>query len=150
VLLIALLLAVTPLFLPKVTAQTATSSAISSAQDTINTCYKAAQEAEAAGANITSLQDTLNAAGTLLSKAEFASSQGDSGSANNYAQQAQNTLANFVSEANSLRDTAAKQTQTSFLFNVVGSIVGTFAVAGGSIGLWIYLKRKKPSGVDNK
>jgi hypothetical protein len=125
-------------------AQTGASGAISSAQNMLNTCYEAAKEAEAAGANITALQDTLNTAGLLLSKAELAISQSDFASANSYAQQAQSTLSNFVSEANSLKDTASQQVQMSFLINVVGSIAGTFAVIGGSIALWIFLKKGTP------
>jgi hypothetical protein len=123
----------------------AQSGAIASAQSTLNTCYEAAKQAEAAGANITSLQETLNIAGAQLSKAQYAQSQGDSGSANNYAQQAQNTLSGFEAQANALRDTASRQTQTSFLINVVGSIAGTFAVIGGSIAVWFILKRKNKS-----
>jgi hypothetical protein len=126
----------------------AQSGAIDSAQNTLNTCYEAAKQAEAAGANITRLQDTLNIAGTQLSKAQYAQSQGDSASANNYAQQAQNTLSGFEAQANALRDTASQQTQTSFLINVVGSIAGTFAVIGGSIAVWMILKRKNPSQGD--
>ena len=114
-LLTALLLVVASLPSCTVSAQTGDSGAISSAQNTLNTCYEAAKGAEAAGANITSLQDTLNTAGALLSKAELANSQNDFASANSYAQQAQSTLANFVSEANSLKDTASQQTQMSFL-----------------------------------
>ncbi len=120
----------------------AQSSAINSAQNTLNTCYEAAKQAEAAGANITSLQDTLNTAGTQLTKAQYAQSQGDTSSANTYAQQVQSTLNGFVQEANTLRDTAAQQTQTSFLINVVASIAGTFAVIGGSVAVWIIQKRK--------
>jgi hypothetical protein len=131
-----------------VSAQTGASSAISSAQNTFNTCYEAAKEAEAAGANITVLQDTLNTAGAQLSLAETSNAQGDYGSANNYAQQAQNTLSNFVSQANSLKTTASQQQQTSFLLNVVGSIAGTFAVIVGSMVVWRNLKKKNPPQVE--
>jgi hypothetical protein len=149
-LLTGLLLVVVSLPSSTVSAQTGDSGAISSAQNTLNTCYEAAKGAEAAGANITSLQDTLNTAGALLSKAELANSQNDFASANSYAQQAQSVLANFVSEANSLKDTASQQAQMSFLINVVGSIAGTFAVIGGSIAVWIYLKKKNPKQVEEQ
>ncbi len=120
----------------------AQSSAFSSEQNTLNTCFEAAKQAEAAGANITSLQDTLNTAGALLTKAQYAQSQGDSASANNYAQQAQSQLDGFVEQANALRDTASQQTQASFLINVVASIAGTVAVIVGSIAVWVIQKRK--------
>jgi hypothetical protein len=120
----------------------AQSSAIDSAQNTLNTCFEAAKQAEAAGANITALQDTLNIAGALLTKAQYVQSQGDAGSANNYAQQAQNQLNGFIEQANALRDTASQQTSTSFLVNVVASIAGTFAVIIGSAAFWIINKRK--------
>ncbi len=120
----------------------AQSSAIDSAQNTLNSCFEAAKQAEAAGANITALQDTLNTAGELLTKAQYAQSQGDAGSANNYAQQAQSQLNGFVEQANALRNTASQQTQTSFLINVVASIAGTVAVIVGSIAIWVIQKRK--------
>ncbi len=141
---IALIIAVLVAFAIIVPSQltVAQSSAISSAQNTLNTCFEAAKQAEAAGANITSLQDTLNTAGALLTKAQYAQSQGDAASANNYAQQAQSQLNGFVEQANALRETASQQTQTSFLINVVASIAGTFAVIVGSIAIWVIQKRK--------
>jgi FlaG/FlaF family flagellin (archaellin) len=128
----------------------AQSSAITSAQNTLTTCYEAAKQAEAAGANITSLQDTLNVAGEQLTKAQYAQSQGNTASANTYAQQVQNTLNGFVQQANTLRETAAQQTQTSFLINVVASIAGTFIVIVGSIAIWFIFKRKNPSQGDTE
>jgi hypothetical protein len=125
----------------------AQSGAIASAQDRLNSCYELAKQAEAAGANITALQDTLNVAGTLLSKAQHALSQGDAGGANNFAQQAQSALSGFESKANGLRDEASRQTQTSFLF-VVGSIAGTFAVIGVSTAVWTIQKRKNPRNAE--
>jgi len=144
-----LALAVTIAFLVSAIAFTpslvkAQSGAIASAQDRLNSCYEAAKQAEAAGANITVLQDTLNVAGTLLSKAQHAQSQGDAGGANNFAQQAQSALSGFESQANTLRDEASRQTQTSFLI-VIGSIAGTFAVIGVSIAVWMVKTRNKPS-----
>jgi ABC-type transport system involved in cytochrome bd biosynthesis fused ATPase/permease subunit len=133
-----------------VSAQTGASSAISSAQATLNSCFEAAKQAEASGANITALQNTLNSAGELLSQAEYANSINDYASANSYAQQSQGTLANFVSEANSLKNTASQQLQMSYLLNVVGSIAGAFAVVGGSVGVWFYLSRKNSKQAEEK
>jgi hypothetical protein len=115
---------------------------ISSAQNTIQNCYKAAKEAEAAGANITVLTNTLNEAGVLLSKAELYYSQGDFAAANNYAAQCQNKLNNFISQAENLKQTARQHENRNFLINVVGSIAGAFAILGAGLAAWVILKRK--------
>ncbi|MDR0374019.1 MAG: DUF1616 domain-containing protein [Nitrososphaerota archaeon] len=116
---------------------------ITLAQNTLNTCYSVAKEAEAAGANITSLQETLNTAGLLLSRAELSNAQSNTVLANDYAQQVQNVLADFIPHANSLRDTASQMQQTNFLLNL-GSIAGAFGVVGASLVVWFYLKTKAP------
>jgi len=141
--LIAILLFVISTFLPLVRAdQTDAAAAIASAKEQILICYQAAKEAEGAGANITALVAVLNDAGTLLSRAEFAYSVSDFGTARDLAIQSQSTLGDFVPEANTLKETATQQRNQDFLINVVGSIIGTFAVLGAGIAAWIFLKRK--------
>jgi len=141
--LIALLLFVISTFLPLARAdQTDAAAAIASAKEQILICYQAAKEAEGAGANITALVAVLNDAGTLLSRAEFAYSVSDFGTARDLAIQSQSTLGDFVPEANTLKETATQQRNQDFLINVVGSIIGTFAVLGAGIAAWIFLKRK--------
>ena len=120
-------------------------AAISSAKGQVVSCYNAAKEAEAAGANIAALAGTLNEAGLLLSKAEFAFSVGDFVGAQEYAVQSQGELAGFISDANALQAAGVAQRNQDFLVNVVGSTAGTIAVAAGSIGLWFFLKRKYPT-----
>jgi hypothetical protein len=122
--------------------QSGAAGAISNAKSQILTCYNAAKEAEAAGANITALAGALNEAGILLSKAESAFSAGDFVGAQNYAVQSQGKLASFVSNANALLIAAGAQRNQDFLINVVGSTVGTVAVIAGSVGLWFFLKKK--------
>ncbi|MCL2432436.1 DUF1616 domain-containing protein [Candidatus Bathycorpusculum sp.] len=118
---------------------------LASVQSTIKMCYTVAKEAEATGANITSLQEILNAAGSLLSKAELSNAQNDFASANDYAEQAQNLLTDFVPKANSLRDSASYQQQSRFMSNIIGLIVGASVIIGASITLWIYLSRQDPA-----
>ena len=122
----------------------AQTDSINSAKQQIVTCYNAAKEAEAAGANTTSLTFILNEAGILLSQAELANTRGDFETANNLATQSRERLANFVSEANALKETAIQQGNTAFLVNVVGSIAGTFVVIGVGIAVWFFLKKKYP------
>jgi hypothetical protein len=137
------LLFVISTFLPLAQAdQTDAAKAIASAKEQILTCYQAAKEAEEAGANITALVVVLNDAGTLLSRAEFAYSISDFDAARGLAVQCQNTLGDFVPEANTLKETATQQRNQDFLINVVGSIIGTFAVLSAGIAAWILLKRK--------
>jgi len=146
--LIALLLFIVSTFLPLAQAdQTDAATAIASAKEQILICYQAAKEAEGAGANVTALVAVLNDAGTLLSRAEFAYSVNDFDTARDLATQSQSTLGDFVSEANTLKETATQQRNQDFLINVVGSIIGTFAVIVTGIAAWIFLKRKyEPTG----
>ena len=122
--------------------QTDAATAIASAKEQILICYQAAKEAEGAGANITTLVAVLNDAGTLMSRAEFAYSVSDFDTAHDLAVQSQSTLDNFISDANILRETGTQQRSQDFLINVVGSLVGAFAVVGAGIAAWIFLKRK--------
>jgi hypothetical protein len=116
--------------------------AISSAQSTIVNCYDAAKAAEATGANITGLVGTLNEAGSLLSQAQLAYSQGDFDAAATYAVESQNKLNNFVAQANILGEAAWQQGNQDFLINFVGSIVGAFAVVIVGFVVWFFLKSK--------
>ena len=136
------MLFVTVLASPVWAEQSSAGTAISSAQNTILNCYNAAKEAEAAGANITAIVATLNEAGTLLSQAELAYAANDFDAAFNLAVQSQNALSDFIGEANTLKENALQQQNQDFLINVVGSIIGAFAVivAGGVV--WLLLKRK--------
>jgi hypothetical protein len=138
-----MLLFIISAFLPLARAdQTEATAAIASAKEQILTCYQAAKDAEEAGANITALVAVLNDAGTLLSRAEFASSMSDFDTARDLAVQSQSTLGDFVSEANTLKETATQQRNQDFLINVAGSLAGAFAVVGAGVGTWIFLKKK--------
>jgi hypothetical protein len=141
---IALLLFVISTFLPLARAryQPVAATAIASAKEQILICYQAAKEAEGAGANITALVAVLNDAGTLLSRAEFAYSVSDFDTARDLAIQSQSTLGDFLSEANTLKETATQQRNQDFLINVVGSIIGTFAVIVAGFSAWLFLKKK--------
>jgi hypothetical protein len=141
--LIVILLFVISAFLPLALAdQTDAAAAIASAKEQILICYQAAKEAEEAGANITALVAVLNDAGTLLSRAEFAYSVSDFDTARDLAIQSQSTLGDFVSEANTLKETATQQRNQDFLINVIGSIIGTFAVIVAGFAAWRFLKKK--------
>jgi hypothetical protein len=122
--------------------QTDAATAISSAKNTISTCYTEAEQAEAAGANITVLVGILNDAGVLLSRAEFAYATNDFDTALNLAVRTQNTLKNFVGEANTLQQTATQEQNQGLLINVVGSIVGTFVIIVADYAAWLFLKKK--------
>jgi hypothetical protein len=122
--------------------QTDAAAAITSAKEQIVICYQAAKDAEGAGANITALVAVLNDAGTLLSRAEFTYSISDFDTARDLSIQSQNTLGDFVPEANALKETATQQRNQDFLINVVGSLAGAFAVVGAGVATWIFLKKK--------
>jgi hypothetical protein len=136
------LLVVAMLCLPVSASQSDAATAISSAQNTLSSCFDAAKAAEAAGANITSLTDTINQAGLLLSKAEVAYSQNNFDTAADFAAQSKNILNNFVQQAESLGQRAAEQQNRDFLINVVGSVVGAFAVLAVGFAVWVILGRR--------
>jgi hypothetical protein len=149
--LIAILLFIITTFLPLVRAdQIDATVAIASAKEQILICYQAAKEAEGAGANITALVAVLNHAGTLLSRAEFTYSTSDFDTARNLAVQSQSTLGDFVSNANTLKETADQQRNQDFLINIVGSLGGAFAVVGAGVLTWILLKKKCETWSRNK
>jgi hypothetical protein len=141
-LVIILLLSVAVVASPVWADQADAAAAISSAKNTILNCYSVAKEAEAAGANITVIVGTLNEAGSLLSQAELAYATNDFDVALNLAIQSQATLNNFISEANTLKETATQQRNQDFLINVVGSLAGTFAVIVAGFVAWRFLKKK--------
>ena len=118
-------------------------SAIASARQQIVTCFEAARQAEAAGANISSLTVALNDAGLLLSQSELAYSKSDYGAAQSLASQCSQRLSNFVSEADLLRGTAAQQRSIEFYISVVGSVAGTFVVMLVGFAVWRFVKKKK-------
>jgi len=143
VLLVIILLLFLAVFVSPVWADQGTAAtAISSAKKSILDCYGAAEEAEAADANITVLTSILNEAGLLLTQAELAYAKTDFDEALNLAVQSQSSLSNFISEANSLKETAKQQKNQDFLLNVVGSIAGTFFVIVAGFVVWLYLKKK--------
>ena len=124
-------------------------SAIASARQQIIVCYSAAKAAEGSGANITSLTSLLNDAGDLLSKSELAYSKNDFVTAQYLAVQSSQSLANFVSQANELRDSATLQRYLDFWSNVVGSIIGGIGVVvAGLIVFRFVSKRYAPRGID--
>jgi hypothetical protein len=137
-----LLLSVTAFAAPVWAQQAEASDAITSARSVILDCYTAVKAAESAGANITPLVGALNEAGSLLSQAEYAYSTSDFDTALNLATQSQNSLADFIEDANTLQETATQQQNIDFLINVVGSILGAFAVIAAGMAAWFYLKRK--------
>ena len=117
-------------------------SAIASARQQLVVCFQAASDAEAAGANITSLARVLNDAGNLLSEAEFAYEYGDFGLAQDLAGGSSAGLANFVPEANGLRDAAVQQSNYDFSVNVIGSIAGTIIVIVVGVVIWFLAKKR--------
>ena len=127
---------------PALASESDARSSIGVAEGRVVVCYRAVAEAGKAGANATALLAVMDEAGWLLSRAKLAYKMGDYESAQNFAVQSQGRLNGFVEEADSLRGAALQQRYWDFMVNVVGSIVGTVAVIGGSFVVWFLLKRK--------
>jgi hypothetical protein len=122
--------------------ETEAAASIASAKQQIVNCYQAARGAESAGANITSLTAVLDDAGMLLSNSELAYSKNDFDTALSLAIQSRESLNNFVPQANTLKEIAIQQRNLDFWVNIVGSVVGTFAVLGIGAAIWLLLKRR--------
>jgi hypothetical protein len=115
--------------------------AITAAQSKLMHCFDAARSAESAGANISSLTSVLNNAGSLLSDAKFAYSQGDFALASSHAAQSQSSLGSLVSDADALKSNCLSNANLQDLI-FYSSIIGTFVVIGGGAAVWVIMKRK--------
>lgn len=122
--------------------ETDAKGAILTAEERIVVCYKAASDADEAGANTTALLAVLNEAGEFLSKANLAYKTKEFGSAVNFSLLSQEKLDDFVSQANALTEAALQRSYWDFMINIVGSIVGTVVVVCGGFVVWFSLKRR--------
>ena len=121
--------------------QSSAQIAISALQNRLKTCYGAAEQAEAAGANVNNLMADLNDAAGLLSKAQLAYASNDYTSAYTYASQSQQSLDNFVSQASALQANADQKNATAYLTTVL-SIVTSLALLCVGVGAWLILNRQ--------
>ncbi len=138
---IVILLVIAAFFASPVFAQGSGSSAISSAQNNLQSCYEAVKQAQAAGANVDSLMVTLNQAAGLLTQAQLAYASGDYGSANNYASQSQSALSGVTSQADSLKANAQSvHTENSAIF--ILSILASLAILCLGLIAFVVLGRK--------
>lgn len=122
--------------------QNSAQTAIMSAQNNLKTCYDAAKQAQAAGANVDSLMVTLNDAAGLLSDAELAYASNDYNSAYNYATQSQSKLNGFTFQASALRQNAINNDNQNFI-TLVSSVIGSVAILCVGIAAWVTLNRKQ-------
>lgn len=120
-------------------------SSITAAEEKILECYKAAREANKAGANVTTLLSTLNKAGESLSKAKVAYTQGNYSLALNLSRQSMDMLNDFVTKAEELKTQAEQARHWDFMVNIVGSSVGAVALIVASFILWTLLKKREES-----
>jgi hypothetical protein len=130
--------------------QDAAGSALSSAKQQLVTCYLAAGEAEAAGADVSTLTIELEGAGELFSRAELAYSAGDFEAAIDLASQSSLALNGFLQNADLVRFQAIRQANLDFWFSLVTTIVGSLVVIiGGFLVWWRLKKRFEGLGVDS-
>jgi hypothetical protein len=122
--------------------ETDAQSAVNEASQRIVTCYEAVANASNVGANVSALLHVLNAAGDLFSRAQLAFARGDFNSSYALAMQSQQALEEFDVRAASQQNSAAHAGYTGFMVNVVGSLVATVAVLGGSFAFWTWLKKR--------
>jgi cellobiose-specific phosphotransferase system component IIC len=127
---------------PVLADQAGAQAAISQAQSNLLNCYKLADQAEAAGANVTSLTDSFNNASNLLSQAQLAYASGDYDAASSYASQSQSSLSGFSTQATALKDSAENNASQSLLVAILSAIISIVVLCGG-IGAYVVLNRKE-------
>jgi hypothetical protein len=119
-------------------------AALSSARTALINCYAAAENAEAAGTNITSFVQTLNHANSLLTDAYVANTNQDYDSAYNLAVQSQTSLSEFLSQLGTVKaDTISKENRTFLIAEL--SLIGAVAVLAVGVAFWVYLGKNKNS-----
>ncbi|MEM3769682.1 MAG: hypothetical protein QXG76_00665 [Candidatus Bathyarchaeia archaeon] len=118
-------------------------SRIQSVEEEVLNCYRAAYEAEKAGANVSELLHNLNEAGWLLSQAKHAYNCEDYDLAVYFANLSLTKLAGLVDKANGLRIDAEQTHFYDFMINFVGSAVGAVAILVVGYGVWVFLKRRE-------
>jgi hypothetical protein len=119
-------------------------SAVSNADETVIGCYRAAANAEQAGANVSSLLVTLDDSGLLLSEAHLALLNGSFDSASALAGQCVAMLEGFNGTADGLKSSASQAGFVDFWVNFFGSAVGAVAVVVAGFLVWRFSKGKKP------
>jgi len=129
------------IFVLPVFAQNSAGAAIASAQNSLESCYKAVEQAQAAGANVDSLVATLNDAAGSLSEAQLAYASGDYSSAYNYASQSQSALNGVTSEASTLQANADNSSSQNSLI-VVLSLFSSVVILGVGVGGWVALNKR--------
>jgi hypothetical protein len=122
--------------------ETEAQSTVNEASQRIVTCYEAVVKASNVGANVSALLQVLNTAGNLFSRAQLAFAGGDFNSSYALALQSKQVLEGFDARAAGQQNDAAHAGYADFTVNVVGSLVATVAVLGGSFALWTWLKKK--------
>jgi hypothetical protein len=119
-------------------------AAVSGAQQRINTCYKAAADAVKAVADVSGLVSVLNDAGSFVSRAQLALGQGDFDSASTLAHLCEERLVGFEDGAVDLKSSAVQAGFLDFVFNVVGSAVGSVVVVLVGFVVWYFLRKRYP------
>jgi hypothetical protein len=117
-------------------------AAIADAQEVVINCYEAALDAEESRATITQLISVINEAGTYLSKAYLAYSEGNFSSAVYFANLTRISLDGFADWAYTLKENGIRQSNQDFMINIVGSIFGSIAILCGGFAMFFLLKRK--------
>jgi hypothetical protein len=117
-------------------------SAVNEASQRIVACYEAVANASKVGGNVSALLQVLNTAGNLFSRAQLAFTRGDFNSSYALALQSKQALDGFDAQAASQQNDAAHVGYRDFMVNVVGSVVATVSVLGGSFALWTWLKKR--------
>lgn len=132
---------------PVLADQASAQSAIAAAQNSLKDCYRAAEQAEAIGANIDSLVATLNSAASLLSQAELAYASNDYNSAYTYATQSQDKLNGFISQATIITENGIKDNNQTFAMAQLSIIVTAVIVCLG-IASWFALSRRERANLN--
>jgi hypothetical protein len=117
-------------------------SALTDAERSIGSAYRAVLEAEQAGANVSSLLDQLNEAGQNLSVAHIAYAQGDFQKASDFANSSRNIGEEVQNAAVNLKNSMLYESAQRMWLTIIGSTIGVIIVFLGSFWVWRVLKSR--------
>jgi hypothetical protein len=116
-------------------------SALTDAEGTVVSAYRAVLDAEQAGVNVSGLLGQLNEAGENLALAHIAYTQGDFEKAASLAILSKNIGKEVQSTAASMKDYASSENTRRLWLTMISSIVGMVGVSLVSFWVWRFLKR---------
>jgi hypothetical protein len=115
---------------------------IQKAEAALSSAYVAVLEAEKNGADVSGLLAELGSGGEFLAEARMRYRNDDFDGASYYAGLSVENVDGLIGEAEQLKALAIAENKERFFLTVTGSGVAVIVVVLGSIGAWLFFKRR--------